>query len=823
MLMSLAFVGSVTWSLLAYGVLGLVLLWQAGRLLHRLWWQPRRLELALHAQGLRGTRYRFLTGDLGEHGRLNRRPGRGRCRCGDTTSRRSSTTPEHDSACFTWFGPTPKMTITDPDLAKDVLSNKFSHFEKPKFPTLTKLFSDSLTNHEGEKWVKHRRILNPAFHLEKLKVDVWPEMQILTGDVISRTAFGSSYLEARRIFQLQAEQTERLLKCVQKLSLPTKNNRKMHQIKKETDSIARPSIAATFRVIVSGQRPASAPAVGAVIPIPPAPLSSRDGAYFICVDLYALTPPMVLGAGLMSLASLGSVPWSLLAYGLLGLVLMWQAGRLLHRLWRRPRRLELVLRAQGLRGTRYRFLTGDLGEHGRLNREAWARPLPLRCHDIAPRVAPFLHNTVREHGKACFSWFGPIPKVTITNPDLAKDVLSNKFGHFEKPKFQGLTKLLSDGVGNHEGEKWVKHRRILNPAFHLEKLKRMLPAFSTCCEELISRWMVSLGSDGSYEVDVWPEMQSLTGDVISRTAFGSSYLEGRRIFQLQAEQAERLLKCIQKIIIPGYMSLPTKNNRKMHQIKKEIDSILRGLIGKRMQAIKEGESTKDDLLGLLLESNMRHTVENGQSSQGLTIEEVIEECKLFYFAGMETTSVLLTWTMLLLSMHPEWQDRAREEILGQFGKNKPEYEGLSRLKIVTMILYEVLRLYPPAVTLIRQTYKQIEIGGVTYPAGVIIELPVLLIHSNPDIWGSDVHEFNPERFAEGISKASKDPGAFLPFGWGPRICIGQNFALLEAKMALCMILQRLELELAPSYTHAPQSIVTLRPMHGAQIKLRAIR
>lgn len=123
----------------------------------------------------------------------------------------------------------------------------------------------------------------------------------------------------------------------------------------------------------------------------------------------------------------------------------------------------------------------------------------------------------------------------------------------------------------------------------------------------------------------------------------------------------------------------------MHQIKKETDSILRGLVDKRMQAMKEGECTKDDLLGLLLESNMRHMEEDGQSNHGLTIEEVIEECKLFYFAGMETTSVLLTWTILLLSMHPEWQDRARKEILGLFGKNKPEYEGLSRLKIVSIL------------------------------------------------------------------------------------------------------------------------------------------
>ena len=132
-----------------------------------------------------------------------------------------------------------------------------------------------------------------------------------------------------------------------------------------------------------------------------------------------------------------------------------------------------------------------------------------------------------------------------------------------------------------------------------------------------------------------------------------------------------------------FRSLPTKNNRRMRQIKNEVETILRGLIGKRMQDMKEGEPTKDDLLGILLESNMRDTDGNGQSSLGMTIEDVMEECKLFYFAGMETTSVLLTWTMILLSMHPEWQDRAREEVIGLFGKNKPEYDGLSRLKIVS--------------------------------------------------------------------------------------------------------------------------------------------
>ncbi|KAL6656129.1 hypothetical protein ACP70R_006955 [Stipagrostis hirtigluma subsp. patula] len=536
---------------------------------------------------------------------------------------------------------------------------------------------------------------------------------------------------------------------------------------------------------------------------------------------------MVLGAAAFAAAAASPAPWSfLLAYGALcGLfvAVLWQAGRLANQLWWRPRRLERALRAQGLRGTAYRFPAGDLPEYARMNREAWARPLPLRCHDIAPRVAPFLHRGLREHGRAPhISWFGPAPKVTIADREVTRDVMSNKFGHFEKLKFPALSKMLGSGVAGHEGEEWVRRRRILNPAFHLEKLKRMLPAFSSCCEEMVSRWVEFLGEDGSRELDVWPELQNLTGDVISRTAFSSSYHEGRRIFKLQAEQVERTMTNMGKIVIPGYMSLPTKINREMRKANEEIESILRDIVGKRIQAMKQGESTNYDLLGLLLESSMRDTDGNGQSGMGMTIEDAIDECKVFYFAGMETTSVLLTWTMIVLSMHPEWQDCAREEVFGLFGKNKPEYEGLSHLKIVTMILNEVLRLYPPGTVFIRKTYKDMVIGGVTYPAGVLIEMPVLFIHHDPDIWGSDVHEFKPDRFAEGISKASKDTMAFFPFGWGPRICIGQKFALPEAKMALCMILQHFEFELAPSYTHAPHTVVTLHPMHGAPMKLKAI-
>ena len=141
---------------------------------------------------------------------------------------------------------------------------------------------------------------------------------------------------------------------------------------------------------------------------------------------------------------------------------------------------------------------------------------------------------------------------------------------------------------------------------------------------------------------------------------------------------------------------------------------------------------------------------------------------------------------------------------------------------VTMILYEVLRLYPPAIFLARRTYKAMELGGIRYPAGVNLMLPLIFIHHDPDIWGKDASEFNPQRFADGISNAAKHPAAFFPFGGGPRICIGQNFALLEAKMALSTILQRFSFELSPSYIHAPYTVLILQPQHGAQIRLKKI-
>ena len=144
---------------------------------------------------------------------------------------------------------------------------------------------------------------------------------------------------------------------------------------------------------------------------------------------------------------------------------------------------------------------------------------------------------------------------------------------------------------------------------------------------------------------------------------------------------------------------------------------------------------------------------------------------------------------------------------------------------VSMILNEVMRLYPPVCNLYRYSKRKTSIGGITIPAGIEILLVMLSLHHDPNYWGDDVEEFNPERFSQGVARSSKDNQnqiAFYPFGWGPRICLGQNFAMMEAKMALAMILQHFSFELSPSYTHAPRTVITLQPQYGAPIILHQL-
>ncbi|KAK1410575.1 hypothetical protein QVD17_37112 [Tagetes erecta] len=374
----------------------------------------------------------------------------------------------------------------------------------------------------------------------------------------------------------------------------------------------------------------------------------------------------------------------------------------------------------------------------------------------------------------------------------------------------------------YEGDQWAKHRKLLNPSFHVEKLKNMVPAFHLSCSEMIKKWEKLVSSNGSCELDVWSHLQALTSDVISRTAFGSSYEEGVQIIELITEQSVSLMEALQSVYIPGSRFLPTKRNMRMKAIDNKVNHLIRSIIDNKLKAMKAGEGNYDDLLGIMLDSNNKMVEQHQNKSHGITIEEVIEECKVFYFAGQETTSSLLVWTMILLSKHKEWQSRTREEVLNVLGDKTIDIDGLNRLKVINMIFYEVLRLYPPVVGLARQVCKDITLGEFSFPTGIQISIPTILIHYDEQLWGSDAKKFKPERFSEGISKATKNQVIYIPFGGGPRICIGQNFALLEAKLALAMILQKFSFELSQSYVHAPNIVITLQPQYGAHLILHKL-
>ncbi|KAI3859921.1 hypothetical protein MKX03_006984 [Papaver bracteatum] len=331
-------------------------------------------------------------------------------------------------------------------------------------------------------------------------------------------------------------------------------------------------------------------------------------------------------------------------------------------------------------------------------------------------------------------WFGTTPRVLICDPDMMREILSNKFGHLRKPPLNLLTK----GLTVLENDKWAKHRRVMTPAFHHEKLKEMMPAFTSCCAKLIERWIDLVGLSGeSYEVDVWPELQNFAGDVLSRAAFGSSIEEGKKIFELQKEQVKLVVEASQSFYVPGFRFLPTKKNRRRMKLDSRIRAMFRELINKKEQAIRNKKSRFYDLLGLLLQCNVC-----------MTMEEVTEECKLFYFTGQDTTSTWLTWTMI----------KAREEVIRICGKNTPQFESLALLKTVTMILYEVQKLYPPVIQQHRYTYKKVQIRDLTLPAG----------------------------------------------------------------MALAMILQNFSFDQSQAYTHAPHTMMTLQPQHGAPVMLHRL-
>ncbi|XP_040944008.1 cytochrome P450 CYP749A22 isoform X1 [Gossypium hirsutum] len=482
-----------------------------------------------------------------------------------------------------------------------------------------------------------------------------------------------------------------------------------------------------------------------------------------------------------------------------------------------PLRIQHMLNSQGIKGPPYRFIHGNNKEVTKMKQKALSKSVGL-TDDLFPKVHPHFYTWTNRYGKNFVYWNGARAELVISEPELIKEVLKNSEQIFQKKQLSDIgMKFLGNGLIFIEGEKWAKHRKLANHTFHGESLKNMTPAIIVSVETMLEKWN---GQEGK-EIEVYQEFRLLTSEVISRTAFGSSYLEGEKIFAMLDKSTIIVSQNLSKTRIPLISKLwKSADLLESEKLAKEIQDRLMKIVKKREDKAVNGEvhSFGNDFLGLLL--NVYH---DSDEKNRISLEDLVAECKTFYFAGQETVNSLLAWIVLHLAIHGDWQEKARREVVDIFGNQNPHLEGIAKLKIMTMIINETLRLYGPTGVLQRTVTREIQLGKLLLPANIDI-LPLNIgLHRDPHFWGNVVHHFKPERFAEGIAKATNyTAAAFFPFGLGPRSCVGMTFAMIETKIALSMILQRYTITLSPAYVHSPILILTLRPQNGIQVILEPI-
>ncbi|KAJ4727304.1 Cytochrome P450 [Melia azedarach] len=377
--------------------------------------------------------------------------------------------------------------------------------------------------------------------------------------------------------------------------------------------------------------------------------------------------------------------------------------------------------------------------------------------------------------------------------------------------------LLGQGILASSGPLWAHQRKVIAPQLYPERVKGMLKLMVDSTTSMVKSWESIIESEGGIaEIRVDKYMQSLAADVISRACFGSNYSRGQEIFL----KFESLVQLMSKglVGVPGSRYLPTKNNREIWKLDKEISSMILQVVQERSQS----SSHHKDLLQMVLEGAKTC---GGYNGVGLNIsgdKYIVDNCKNIYFAGHETSAVTSSWALMLLAVHTEWQDRVRAEILRVCKDGCPDSDMLRSMKTLTMVIQETLRLYPPAGFVFREALDDIKFRDIVIPKGMGIQVPIPILQQNPEVWGPDAHEFNPERFANGILAACKFPHAYMPFGAGPRACAGQHFAMTELKVMLSLVLSKFSFSLSQKYQHCPVLRVNLIPEKGIILHVKRI-
>ncbi|MDJ0755235.1 MAG: cytochrome P450 [Ardenticatenaceae bacterium] len=410
----------------------------------------------------------------------------------------------------------------------------------------------------------------------------------------------------------------------------------------------------------------------------------------------------------------------------------------------------------------------------------------------------FLLNSADEFGDTQYYQVGFWTVYRFTRPEHIQHILQDNHRNYDKSTidYDILRRISGRGLISNQGESWLRQRRLMQPLFHRKRIAALSDLMVESTENVRRRWEQAAAS-GSV-VDVSEDMTELTLDIVSRALFTFDIGQEGQEFSRSFSYVNSFFGSLDTVFaIAPWM--PTPKIRRYHREMAKINQMIFAIIDQRRLRPQEGDRV--DLLTLLLEAR------DEESGEGMSDQQIRDEVITLLIAGHETTANLMAWTWLLLAQNPAARAQLEEEVDRVLNGRLPGMDDIPNLPVAERILKEALRLYPPAWFISRNAIGDDEIGGYSIPAGSLVSASVFLAHRHPEFW-PDPLKFDPDRFLPEREK-NRPRYAYLPFGGGPRLCIGNTFAMVEATLILTTLVQRLRLELIPGRPVEPEPLITL--------------
>ena len=396
----------------------------------------------------------------------------------------------------------------------------------------------------------------------------------------------------------------------------------------------------------------------------------------------------------------------------------------------------------------------------------------------------------------------------VMHPEGAKEVLLMKHKAYQKGSgIQFVRKVLGNGLLTSEGSFWLRQRRIAQPAFHREFLTTFADKMVDSTDYLLERWGERY--ETAHHFDVAKEMNKLTLDIVAQTLLSTDVRD--KSTQVSKVITELFEEIIQKVntyaLLPSFV--PKPGMQRVERLTRELDKIIMGMIGAR-RAQSEAERPRD-LLSMLMAAS------DADTGETMSDKQVRDEILTMFIAGHETTALALSYLFYELGRHPQVEQQLLEEIDRVVGADRPTAEHVREMPYTRQVIDETMRLHPPAYVLPRRPKHRDTVGGYAVsPDENVIILPII-IHRHPDFWAHP-EAFDPSRFEADKAKAMHKY-QYIPFGGGPRLCIGNNFALMEMQLVVARILQRYRLENIDNWKIVPKATITWRPKYGIGMRI----